>query len=220
VTSLSVGGYDAKVDALLVRVAIRARAVLGGAALALLLFGQAFVRLRRRGGATTRHGAAPALRDGVAVATLALVSPLDAMGSYLLSAHMLQHVLIGAAVPALILVAHPRSPRTPRAAPRARLVPASPAAEPGGLGRGDRGLARAGGCARRLWRLAETEDQNLAGILMNAEQTTVSLSRSPRTTPPARRGGASATGGGRGVLRPRRQSEHPTALEGGMNQYG
>jgi cytochrome c oxidase assembly factor CtaG len=81
--------------------------VLTGAGLALLLFGQAFLRLRRRG----RHDHAPWSRAllftaGVALATLALVSPLDAVGdSYLLSAHMLEHVLIGDAAPALILVA-------------------------------------------------------------------------------------------------------------------
>ena len=81
--------------------------VLASAALALLLFGQAFVRLRRRG----RHDHASWSRtllfaSGVAVATLALASPLDAVGdSYLLSAHMLQHVLVGDATPALILVA-------------------------------------------------------------------------------------------------------------------
>jgi putative membrane protein len=83
------------------------RGVLTGAGLALLLFGQAFLRLRRRG----RRDHAPWSRavlfaTGVAVATLALVSPLDTVGdSYLLSAHMLEHVLIGDAAPALILVA-------------------------------------------------------------------------------------------------------------------
>ena len=82
-------------------------AVLVGAAIALLLFGQAFVRLRRRG----RHDHAGWDRAalfvaGVAVATLALVSPLDAAGEeYLLSAHMLEHVLIGDLAPALLLVA-------------------------------------------------------------------------------------------------------------------
>jgi cytochrome c oxidase assembly factor CtaG len=42
----------------------------------------------------------------LAVGTLALMSPLDATGEhYLLSAHMLQHVLIGDAAPALALTA-------------------------------------------------------------------------------------------------------------------
>lgn len=81
--------------------------VLAGAGLALLLFAQAFVRLRRRGRADhARWSRALLYLLGVALITLALVSPLDAVGEeYLLSAHMLQHVLIGDAGPALILVA-------------------------------------------------------------------------------------------------------------------
>lgn len=75
------------------------------AAIASLLFTQGFVRLRRR-----RRDHAPWSRPllfglGLALATLPLVSPLDAVGdTYLLSAHMLQHVLIGDAAPALILL--------------------------------------------------------------------------------------------------------------------
>jgi cytochrome c oxidase assembly factor CtaG len=82
-------------------------AVLVPAVLALALFAQAFWRLRRRG----RRDHAPAWRAlafgaGLAIAVLALVSPLDAIGEeYLLSAHMLQHVLIGDTAPALILMA-------------------------------------------------------------------------------------------------------------------
>jgi len=78
-----------------------------GAVLALVLFGQAFVRLRRRG----RRDHAPWTRAvlftlGVAVVTLALVSPLDAIGEeYLLWVHMTQHVLIGDVAPALLMVA-------------------------------------------------------------------------------------------------------------------
>ena len=81
--------------------------VLAGALVALLRFAQAFVRLRRRG----RHDLAGWDRAalftcGLALVTLPLVSPLDAAGDdYLLSAHMLQHVLIGDAGPALLLVA-------------------------------------------------------------------------------------------------------------------
>jgi cytochrome c oxidase assembly factor CtaG len=83
-----------------------APAVLGPASLALTLYLQAFVRLRRRG----RPDHAPWWRLasftlGVAIAVLALVSPLDAIGEeYLLSMHMLQHVLIGDAAAALVLV--------------------------------------------------------------------------------------------------------------------
>jgi cytochrome c oxidase assembly factor CtaG len=82
-------------------------AVLAGAALALVLFGRAFLRLRRRG----RADLAPASRAvlfvaAVAIGTLALVSPLDAAGEeYLLSAHMLQHVLIGDVAVALAVLA-------------------------------------------------------------------------------------------------------------------
>src|SRR5439155_13434483 len=43
---------------------------------------------------------------GLGLAPLPLVSPLDSAGDeYLLSAHMLQHMLIGDAAPALLLVA-------------------------------------------------------------------------------------------------------------------
>jgi putative membrane protein len=82
-------------------------AVLAGAALALVLFGQAFIRLRRRGRKDHAGWDRAALFvAGIAVATLALVSPLDAAGEeYLLSAHMLEHVLIGDLAPALLLVA-------------------------------------------------------------------------------------------------------------------
>ena len=82
-------------------------AVLVGAGLALVLFGQAWVRLRRRRRADLagfdRVGLFVA---GVALGTLALVSPLDPIGEeYLLSAHMLEHVLIGDAAVALAIVA-------------------------------------------------------------------------------------------------------------------
>jgi putative membrane protein len=81
--------------------------VLGLAALALVLFAQAFVRLRRRG--RTDHaswGRAALFVAAVATATLPLVSPLDAVGDqYLMSVHMLQHVLIGDLALALALLA-------------------------------------------------------------------------------------------------------------------
>lgn len=81
--------------------------VLAGAGLALLLFGQAFLRLRRRGRADhapwTR---VPLFLLGLGLVTLPLVSPLDPVGEeYLLSGHMLQHVLVGDAASALLLVA-------------------------------------------------------------------------------------------------------------------
>ncbi len=73
----------------------------------ILLFAQAFGRLRRRG----RDDLAGWDRLGlfalaVSVLLLALASPLDAAGDeYLLSAHMLQHVLIADLVAALLIVA-------------------------------------------------------------------------------------------------------------------
>ena len=81
-------------------------AVLLPAALAAVLFVQAFLRLRRR-----RPDHAPWTRAllfgaGLALLVLPLLSPLDAAGDDdLLSAHMLQHVLIGDAALALLVVA-------------------------------------------------------------------------------------------------------------------
>src|SRR5262249_9765623 len=77
------------------------------AAVAAACFAHGFLRLRRRG----RYDHAPWTRvalfaAGLALLLLPLVSPLDLLGDrYLLSAHMLQHVLIGDAGPALILLA-------------------------------------------------------------------------------------------------------------------
>jgi len=84
-----------------------APAVVVGAGVVLALFVQAFVRLRLRGRADHADWSRPLLFVlAVAVGTLPLVSPLDEIGdSYLLSGHMLQHVLIGDAAPALALVA-------------------------------------------------------------------------------------------------------------------
>jgi cytochrome c oxidase assembly factor CtaG len=81
--------------------------VLGGAGLTLVLFMYAFIRLRRRGCRKHATGSKAALLVlAITIGTLPLVSALDEAGdSYLLSAHMLQHVLIGDAAPALALVA-------------------------------------------------------------------------------------------------------------------
>ena len=83
-----------------------APAVIAAALVALALFFQGFRRLRRRGRADLASwGRAALFVLGVAVMTLALISPLDAIGEgYLLSAHMLQHVLIADVGPALILL--------------------------------------------------------------------------------------------------------------------
>jgi cytochrome c oxidase assembly factor CtaG len=77
------------------------------AAVAAAFFVRGFVRLRRR----RRPDHAPWTRVplfalGLALLVLPLVSPLDDLADrYLLSAHMLQHMLIGDAGPALVLVA-------------------------------------------------------------------------------------------------------------------
>jgi putative membrane protein len=80
--------------------------VLGGAALALALYLRAWLRLRRRG--RDDHASIGRLvlfTTGVGLAVLALVSPIDPIGEqYLLSVHMLQHVMLGDAAPALILL--------------------------------------------------------------------------------------------------------------------
>ena len=84
-----------------------APAVLVGAGTALALFAQAFWRLRHRGGGERAPWTRAAIfTAAIAAAVLALVSPLDTAGEkFLLSAHMLQHVVIGDLVPALALVA-------------------------------------------------------------------------------------------------------------------
>lgn len=81
-------------------------AVLAGIVVALALFGRGFLALRRRGRrdhAGWTHAVPFVL--GLVVLGVALMSPLDAAGDdYLLSAHMLQHVLIGDLAPALLVL--------------------------------------------------------------------------------------------------------------------
>jgi putative membrane protein len=76
-------------------------------AVAALLFVQASVRLRRRGRADLAGWDRAALFGlGLALTLVALVSPLDRIADdSLLSAHMTQHVLIGDAAPALLVLA-------------------------------------------------------------------------------------------------------------------
>jgi putative membrane protein len=81
--------------------------VLVGCLLAVALFARAFWRLRQRG-RTDHAGWDRAALFGTAVLLtfLALASPLDGLGDrYLISAHMLQHVVIGDLAPALGLLA-------------------------------------------------------------------------------------------------------------------
>jgi putative membrane protein len=81
--------------------------VLATAGVAALRFAHAFRRLRRRG--RRDHAGwdrAFLFACGLLLVTLPLVSPLDAAGDgYLLSAHMLEHLLLGDAGPALLLLA-------------------------------------------------------------------------------------------------------------------
>lgn len=76
------------------------------AGLALSLYAQAFVRLRRRGRRENANVAGALLFvGGIAAGTLAIVSPLDQLAEEtLLSAHMLQHLLVGDVAPLLIVL--------------------------------------------------------------------------------------------------------------------
>lgn len=74
-------------------------------AVALLLYAQGFARLRRRRVVHARPWRAGIYGAGVAVAVLALVSPIDTIGEkQLLSAHMLQHLLLGDVAPLLVVL--------------------------------------------------------------------------------------------------------------------
>jgi putative membrane protein len=80
--------------------------VLVGTGLAVALFAQAFVRLRRRRADLVPWTRALLFGGALALLVLPLVSPLDGVADdKLLSAHMLQHVLIGDAAAALLVVA-------------------------------------------------------------------------------------------------------------------
>jgi len=81
--------------------------VVAGAAVAGMLYARGFVRLRRRGRPDLASpGRAALFAAGLAAVVLPLVSPLDALGDRsLLSAHMLEHVLVGDAGPALLVLA-------------------------------------------------------------------------------------------------------------------
>ena len=83
------------------------------AIVALVFYRRGFLRLRGRAGAAHADaGRAVLFVAGVAVSVLALVSPVDAIGEdQLLSAHMLQHLLLGDVGP-LLLVLGVRGPLT------------------------------------------------------------------------------------------------------------
>jgi putative membrane protein len=74
-------------------------------AVALLLYAQGFARLRRRRVEHARPWRAALYGAGVTVAVLALVSPIDTIGEeQLLSAHMLQHLMLGDVAPLLLVL--------------------------------------------------------------------------------------------------------------------
>src|SRR3970282_734915 len=81
--------------------------VLAAAGVAVVGFARGFRRLRRRGRADLAGwGRAVVFGLAVALGLLALLSPLDAVAEdELLSAHMLQHVVIGDLVPLLLVLA-------------------------------------------------------------------------------------------------------------------
>jgi putative membrane protein len=76
------------------------------AGLAVSLYAQAFVRLRCRGRSEHATVAGALLFvGGIAAGTLAVVSPLDELAEHtLLSAHMLQHLLVADVAPLLIVL--------------------------------------------------------------------------------------------------------------------
>jgi putative membrane protein len=75
-------------------------------AVAGLLFAQGFVRLRRRAPQHAGWGRAALFALALAAGLLPLVSPLDGVSDdYLLSAHMVEHLLIGDVAPALAMLA-------------------------------------------------------------------------------------------------------------------
>jgi cytochrome c oxidase assembly factor CtaG len=77
------------------------------AAIAVALFTQGFIRLRRRGRRDHASWDRPLLFGlGVAISVIPLVSPIDPLSDdYLLSVHMFEHVLLGDAGPALMVCA-------------------------------------------------------------------------------------------------------------------
>ncbi len=98
--------------------------VLAAAVATIALFAQGWLRLRIRGRPDIASwGRAGMFAAGVAVITLAIVSPIDAIGEgYLQTAHMLQHVLIADLGVALVVLAL-RGPLTVFFLPRDLLAP-------------------------------------------------------------------------------------------------
>lgn len=64
-------------------------------------------RLRRRGASAAAGWGPPAYFGGLAAIALALLSPIDAFGSWLFTMHMVQHELLVMVAPPLLLLANP-----------------------------------------------------------------------------------------------------------------
>jgi putative membrane protein len=90
---------------------------------ALVLYAQGFMRVRRRAPAHARAALAACWVAGVATGVLALISPLDSLGEdKLLTAHMAQHLLLGDVAP-LLLVLGCRGPLVVFLLPQRVLLP-------------------------------------------------------------------------------------------------
>jgi cytochrome c oxidase assembly factor CtaG len=125
------------------------------AILALLAASYVYARMYRRARAATRPGSVGAghwapYSVGIATLAIALLSPIDAIGEHwLLSAHMLQHVLLADVAPALIVLGL-RSPVLPLG-----LAPAAlRAVAPGGRSGRVLGLVTSPWVAIPSWALA------------------------------------------------------------------
>ncbi len=128
---------------------------------ALAIFAPAYARVRRRDPAAARPARAGLFAAGLALIVGPLVSPLDVAGErYLLSAHMLEHVLLADAGPALMVLAV-RGPLARELLPRARRVPARVRALAGWLMRPRVTLA-AWVAAIGLWHVPALYDRALA----------------------------------------------------------
>ena len=82
-------------------------AVLASIATAAVLYGRGVRSYRRRSPPRVSPGRLVAFLAGLACLWAALASPIDAAAEARLSAHMLQHILLLTAAPALLLLGHP-----------------------------------------------------------------------------------------------------------------
>lgn len=81
--------------------------VLAGLASATALYARGWAVLRRRGSAALRGRQAASFAAGLVLVAVALVSPLDSLATTLLSAHMVQHLILLTAAPPLLLYGRP-----------------------------------------------------------------------------------------------------------------